>query len=347
MHCPSFIPSHPTLPPHHASTHRPTTQAAVAAGQADLGLGTDTGGSARVPASYCGLWALRATHGRVPMEGVRALAASFSTVGLLARDAALLRDAGRALLGCGSGGSSSSSSSSSSSGGSSTQGRLRLVVLADAFDLALPDARAALEAALAAPAVAAVLGAPALEARLPPIDDDGGSSSSSSSSGGSGLALDSWLEAFRVIQAFETWAAYGGWLRATDAALGPGVRERFEAASRVTAAERDAAATRRERARAALAALLEDGGSSTTVLALPSAPGPAPEIGLAAARLDDWRKRVMQMTCIAGLGGLPQLSMPLARVGGLPVGLSLIGPAGSDELLLELGASIGAAAKGQ
>ncbi len=78
------------------------------------------------------------------------------------------------------------------------------------------------------------------------------------------------------------------------------------------------------------------------VLALPSAPGPAPPIGLPGPQLDDWRRRVMSLTCIAGLGGLPQVSMPLARVDGLPVGLSLIGPPGSDERLLEAAWRIGA-----
>src|SRR4051794_22620847 len=66
---------------------------AVALGQADVGLGTDTGGSIRVPASYQGLWGLRTTHGRVSRAGLLPLAPSFDTVGWLTRDAALLRAA--------------------------------------------------------------------------------------------------------------------------------------------------------------------------------------------------------------------------------------------------------------
>lgn len=63
---------------------------AVALGQADLGLGTDTAGSLRVPASYQGLWGLRTTHGSVPRDGLLPLAESFDTVGWVARSASVL-----------------------------------------------------------------------------------------------------------------------------------------------------------------------------------------------------------------------------------------------------------------
>jgi amidase len=72
--------------------------AAVAAALADIGLGTDTGGSIRVPASYCGLYGLRPTHARVPREGVVPLAATFDVAGLLCRDAVTLRKSAAALL---------------------------------------------------------------------------------------------------------------------------------------------------------------------------------------------------------------------------------------------------------
>lgn len=66
---------------------------AVASGQVTIGLGTDTGGSLRVPASYCGLWGLRTTHGSVDATGLLPLAPSFDTVGWLTRDAVTLRRA--------------------------------------------------------------------------------------------------------------------------------------------------------------------------------------------------------------------------------------------------------------
>lgn len=71
---------------------------AVAAGLADLALGTDTGGSVRVPAGFCGIFGFRPSHGRVPLDGVIPFAPSYDTVGLFARDGALLEKAGRCLL---------------------------------------------------------------------------------------------------------------------------------------------------------------------------------------------------------------------------------------------------------
>lgn len=97
---------------------------AVAAGLADLGLGTDTGGSVRVPASFCGLCGWRPSHGRVPLEGVVRFAPSYDTIGLLARDAARLQLAAQCLLGTPTAPAPSA----------------RLLLATDAFDLAKPEA---------------------------------------------------------------------------------------------------------------------------------------------------------------------------------------------------------------
>ena len=72
--------------------------AAIAAGLADLALGTDTGGSVRIPASYCGIYGWRPTHGAVPSDGVVPLAPSFDVVGLFATNADLLLHGADALL---------------------------------------------------------------------------------------------------------------------------------------------------------------------------------------------------------------------------------------------------------
>jgi amidase len=104
---------------------------AVAAGLADLGLGTDTGGSVRVPASFCGVFGWRPSHGRVSLEGVVRFAPSYDTVGLLARDAAHLQLGAQCLLG--------------TPNASSAHGRLLLA--SDAFELAEPQAASVLAAA--------------------------------------------------------------------------------------------------------------------------------------------------------------------------------------------------------
>ncbi len=72
---------------------------AVAGGVVDFALGTDSGGSVRVPSSYCGLYGLRPTHGRLPVAGLMAQAPSFDTVGFFARDAATFARVGAVLLG--------------------------------------------------------------------------------------------------------------------------------------------------------------------------------------------------------------------------------------------------------
>jgi amidase len=95
---------HYGTPPNPAAPERVTggsssgPASAVALGEADIGLGTDTGGSIRVPASCCGLYGLRPTHGVVDNKGVLPLAPSFDTVGWMTRDAGTLRLAGAVLL---------------------------------------------------------------------------------------------------------------------------------------------------------------------------------------------------------------------------------------------------------
>jgi amidase len=73
-----------------------------------------------------------------------------------------------------------------------------------------------------------------------------------------------------------------------------------------------------------------------TVLALPSAPGIALLRNSPAKALDDLRARALPILCIAGLAGLPQVSLPLAQLDGCPLGLSLIAARGNDTMLLEL-----------
>jgi putative urate catabolism protein len=70
----------------------------VARGESDIGLASDTGGSVRVPASYCGLYGLRPTHGEISVQGMIPLAPRFDTVGMLSRDLATLKKASCVLL---------------------------------------------------------------------------------------------------------------------------------------------------------------------------------------------------------------------------------------------------------
>lgn len=71
---------------------------AAAAGLVDFAIGTDTGGSIRIPSSYCGLYGFRPTHGAVSTEGLIPLAHSFDTVGWMSRDVNILLKTGCVLL---------------------------------------------------------------------------------------------------------------------------------------------------------------------------------------------------------------------------------------------------------
>lgn len=261
---------------------------AVATGQADVGLASDTAGSIRVPASYQGLWGLRTTHGLVPRQGMLPLAPSFDTVGWLTRDGATLEAVAAWCL------------ETAVDGEPQDEPALpdRLRVPREALTGSDPATRAAFEAWCAGRDVELVDVGP----------------------------LDGWYEAFRVVQAAEAWRTHGQWITDHPDATGPGVRERFEIASTVTA---DQEAEGRERL-AAYAQVVRD-LVADAVLALPSTPGPAPARG---PMPDAVRAATLRLTALAGIGGLPALSVPALRVDGplgvAPVGVCLVGAPGSD-----------------
>jgi amidase len=148
--------------------------------------------------------------------------------------------------------------------------------------------------------------------------------------------LDAWREAVRVLQAFELWGVYGGFITARKPRFGPGVAERMQIAAGVTAAQAEAARAAVATARQHLRYLVAPG----TIVALPSAPCIAPRTDANADALESYRVRVMRLTGIAGVGGLPQVSLPIGIVDGCPVGLSFIAWADGDEALLDLAAHL-------
>lgn len=275
---------------------------AVAGGLVDFALGSDCGGSVRVPASYCGIYGMRPSHGRVSLDGVVPFAPSFDCVGWFARDPQIMHEVGRVLLG----------------DDSTPKPFRRLLLASDGFDLA----DAAVTAALA-PGIAklATLVGSAQRVRL-----------------GGEHGLERWGEAFRSIQAYEVWASMGDWITRHRPQFGPGIRERFEAASRTSADEVRQSEALRQQAVRWLENLLKPGD----LLCLPTTPRPAPLRGLEVEDIEiAYRHRAMALLCSAGLAGLPQISLPLGTVGGLPIGLSLMGPRGTDIDLLGVARSIG------
>ncbi|NUL24136.1 amidase family protein, partial [Streptomyces lunaelactis] len=270
--------------------------AAVALGQADAGLGSDTAGSIRVPASYCGLYGLRPTHGTVPATGMLPLAPSFDTVAWLARDADTLARLGDVLL---------------PRGGDEAPFRTALVA-ADLVALADAGVREAF-----GPAAAGL--AERLGLRIEQVPSLGGDPAERA-------------VAFATAQAAEVWECDGEWVSAHPGTLGPGVEARFARAAAVTPEERAGAESLLHRTARDLRAAIPD----DAVLLLPAASGPAPLIDEDPDRKAATRQGTFRLTCLASGAGLPCVVLPRMAVDGLPVGLAVIGGRGTDRALLAL-----------
>ena len=269
--------------------------AAVAGGLVDFALGTDCGGSIRIPASYCGIIGLRPTHGRVSDEGVLPFGPSFDVVGWFARDIALFEKVGGVLL-----------------GEDNVSPPTRLIMAEDAWaQVEQPAANALLPAAEKAKAA---LGR-AAQVRVSPE------------------GLSDWFDVFRTLQAAEIWATLGAWVTDARPKLGPGVKERFAYAATVTRDQVAAATARRRNITANVERILGNDG----VICLPTSPRVAPLCGTPTDQVEvEYRNQAMRLLCISGLSGLPQISLPMAEIDGLPLGLSLIGPRNSDRALIAL-----------
>lgn len=288
-------PDNPRAPDRLAGGSSTGSAVAVARGYCDFALGTDTGGSVRVPASFCGLFGLRPSHGAVSTVGVVPLAPRFDTVGWFAATAERLAGIGGVLL---------------RKGPVAPEPRAVWVPpeITEGLD-------AALNAALVsrAKALAAQLGVPLATAPI-----------------GSGPA--SWGQAWKALQGRAAWDTHGPWIETHRPALGPVAARRFAAARAVSSAEFDAGnQIRTELQRAVLPRL-----GSGWLLVMPTTPGPAPARHAPESELEGARAAILSRTALAGLLGLPELTAPWLSVGGLPVGLSLIGPPGADAALLLL-----------
>lgn len=191
---------------------------AVALGECDVALGTDTAGSVRVPAAYQGLYGIRTSHGVVSTRGVHTLSATLDAVGWLARDAFALARVGQVLL---------------------------------PRDRARPLDHVAVSAGLIGAADNDVtdavwrfiddrmIGLPRRD-----IDHD--------------LPLAQWRQVMTLIQGYEAWQLHGNWITAHPGVLAPEIAGRFRIASRITAEQYASALTEAAAARTAIRALIGD-----------------------------------------------------------------------------------------
>ena len=274
--------------------------AVVSHGLVDFALGTDTGGSIRVPASHCGLWGIRPTHGRVSLIGTHDLAPSLDTCGWLAKNPNIFLQVGVVLLGQDT---------------APLSGTLRVLEPVDVWGLldqdvmlSLSPTRNNLHRGLGTPKFLHL----ALE------------------------SFESMLLCFRQLQGYEAWQVNGEFIRNQNPTFGPGIKERFEWSSKVTLDQYHQALKFRELFRNHIDQVLKDNG----ILLLPTMPDIAPLRSAPESTLEDYRNKALSMLCIAGIAGLPQVNLPLANRLGSPLGLSLIGPRGSDRSLIALAKSL-------
>ena len=286
-------PTNPRAPGHVPGGSSSGSAAAVAAGICDTALGTDTGGSVRVPSSFCGLYGIRPTHGRLDLSGMMSQAPTSDTTGWFARDAETFARVGAVML------------------GEPVPATLptRLRVAADAFALADPDAAEALQPLVAR--LGALIGNVEEVTMAPP-----------------GLAA--WARAQRTLQPYEAWQTFQKWVDEANPRFQFAVARNLVLAGMSSAGDRAHAALVREEARGRLRRLLQPG----TIICLPTTPFPAPKCGFSISALEPLRDRITALACHGGLTGVPQVSIPGTTLAGLPIGLSIIGPRGSDATLV-------------
>ena len=275
---------------------------AVAGGLVDFALGSDTGGSVRIPASFCGLYGLRPTHGRIPLEGILMQAPSYDTIGWFARDAATFAQVAAAIFDT----------------PIAPQTPTRVIIADDLFDAADPAVAAALRPA--AEHIAAI----AVHQESLQLSPDG---------------LDQWASQQNILQSIEAWETLADWIDAVNPRFSYWVTERYTLVASLTPAQINDARTMRESVRQRLDTVLSNGG----FLYFPTSPVVAPPRGQRLSERKDALAQIIRLTCIGGTTGRPQLSLPLAEVDGLPVGLSLMGNRGDDEALIGFALAIEAA----
>jgi amidase len=272
----------------------------AAAGVVDFSVGSDCGGSVRLPASYCGILGMRPSHGLVSLDGVLPFAPSFDCVGWFARNPDIFSRVSEALL-----------------ADSNAQAPIRRLLLAtDAFDLLEPELRELFEATIA------------------PLADQFETCEKVALSP---TGLDDWSKAFRTLQAAEVWRSVGDWIDQVQPVLGPGVSERLDIARQTSSQDVARAANVRSAATERLQTLLTPGSAIVMPTAPRAAPVrnlPVEKIEI------EYRHLSMNLLCCAGLAGLPQISVPWIRFEGLPVGLSIVGARNEDLRLVDMALGI-------
>jgi aspartyl-tRNA(Asn)/glutamyl-tRNA(Gln) amidotransferase subunit A len=320
--------------PHYGSTRNPWdlervaggssggSAVALATGMAFAALGTDTGGSIRIPASLCGIVGLKPTYGRVSCRGVIPLSRSLDHVGPLARSAAdaallleLLSEARHAFR--------SPFSMRTSSTRTSRRAKLKKITFGRPseffFDRLNEEVQSAIEAAMN---LFEKAGARIVEVSLPNAANWG--------EAGTQIAL---AEARRYHES-------QGYYPARAEEYGEDVRKRLEQGATVRAIDYLQAMETRERATAEFDAAFD----AADVIVAPATPTPATRIGESMVKIrgeeETVRSAMVRLSRPANVSGNPAISIPCGWTkNGLPIGLQLIGKRWDEPALLQIAAA--------
>ncbi|KAK8481958.1 hypothetical protein V6N13_014513 [Hibiscus sabdariffa] len=296
---------------------------AVAARLVDFSLGTDTGASVRVPASYCGILGFRPSLGAVSTVGVVPMSQSFDTVGWFARDPIILSRVGRVLLHLPDVDPIKPS---------------QIIIAEDCFRLSnVPSDRTAqvlvksTEKLFGAQCVKHIILGDYVKDKVPSLQHfmDKGNEDQEDNMPSSLAAIS---RAVRLLQRFEFKNNHGEWVTKVNPDFGLGLHERIWDAVKVTGENIDFSHLVRTELRAALTALLGDHG----ILALPTTPGEPPKVQENPGESDVFFSRPFSFLSIAGASGFCQVSIPLGMYDDVPVAISLVAKHGSDGFLLNL-----------
>ncbi|RBW47600.1 amidase [Psychromonas sp. B3M02] len=270
---------------------------AVASKHADFSIGTDTGGSVRVPASYCGLFGLRPTLGKLDLSNAFTLSTSFDTAGIFSRDLSLLQAVFKTL------------SEDSNTGQVASH-----IYLDDTLAKSLSEERLNRLQAWCKKSSIKLLGCNLLTELAITLDD---------------LSL-----LFRTIQGYEIIQEHNQWLTQYGESLDPSIMLRVEWARTITTEEYKQAKVQQQDFTTKVTDYLQQ---LNGLLVLPTTPSGAPSLTLTGEKLADYRSQLMGLTSIAGLSGLPQLHLPMAGLEEGPCGFSLMGLANTETDLITTG----------
>ena len=271
---------------------------AVAGGLVDFALGTDTAGSVRIPASYCGIYGFRPTHGAISLQGIHPMAHSFDTVGWFARTPDVLAKVGGVLLGI-------------------EIPEFKIDKFVIARDLPCTKEPGTEDTGIASKYNAFVRTLSSLPVEI--IETELGKPD-----------FSTWIEVLRNIQWWELNQAHGKWIFQNIDSFGEEIRGRLEKISSVSRDDMEA----KRLVRKWLISQIENIISPGTIIVFPTAPGIAPLKGRPIDEARASRVNTMRHTCIATVAGLPQVSIPLIEKDGCPIGISLLGARGQDGQLL-------------